>query len=152
MESGVLVGWGPKTFAALTATLLQSWLGGLVSKRLSTVVRSVCQCMSLLIIYFFGDLVLKRLSFDWVVGAAALVVALSVQVFTLAGQRESAAATPNNDNNNRESAAATSQQESGSLQQQPQQQQLQQQQQQQKQQQPLGSMCTMQSSHTQNRV
>lgn len=87
MESGIFVGWSLQTVLALLATLVQSWLGGLVSKRLSTVVRSVAQCMSLLIIYFFGDLVLKKLPFDWVVGAAAVVVALSVQVFTLAGQR-----------------------------------------------------------------
>ncbi|CAE7901073.1 PHT1-6, partial [Symbiodinium microadriaticum] len=45
------------------------------------------QCLSLLIVYFFGDLVLRGLAFDWIVGAAAIVVALSVQVFTLAGQR-----------------------------------------------------------------
>ena len=36
--------------------------------------------MSLLIIYFFGDLVLHGMAFDWIVGAAAVVVALSVQV------------------------------------------------------------------------
>eukprot|EP00931_Biecheleriopsis_adriatica_P089027 TRINITY_DN63223_c0_g1_i1.p1 TRINITY_DN63223_c0_g1~~TRINITY_DN63223_c0_g1_i1.p1 ORF type:complete len:883 (-),score=91.75 TRINITY_DN63223_c0_g1_i1:136-2784(-) len=86
-KAGVFVGWTFKTFAALAATTVQSWLGGLVSKQLSTVVRSVAQCLSLLIIYFFGDLVLKQLAFDWIVGAAAIVVALSVQVFTLAGQR-----------------------------------------------------------------
>lgn len=87
MEAGLFVGWSFKTAAALTAAVLQSWLGGLVSKRLSTVVRSVAQCLSLLIIYFFGDLVLRGMAFDWIVGAAAVVVALSVQVFTLAGQR-----------------------------------------------------------------
>jgi len=47
--------------------------------------------LSLLIIYFFGDLVLRGMAFDWIVGAAAVVVALSVQVFTLAGQRRRAA-------------------------------------------------------------
>lgn len=86
-EAGLFVGWSFKTVAALTAGVFQSWLGGLVSKRLSTVVRSVAQCLSLLIVYFFGDLVLRGLAFDWIVGAAAIVVALSVQVFTLAGQR-----------------------------------------------------------------
>eukprot|EP00439_Symbiodinium_sp_Y106_P031761 s4887_g3.t2 len=85
--AGLFVGWSIKTVAALTAGVFQSWLGGLVSKRLSTVVRSVAQCLSLLIVYFFGDLVLRGLAFDWIVGAAAIVVALSVQVFTLAGQR-----------------------------------------------------------------
>ncbi|CAJ1423496.1 unnamed protein product [Effrenium voratum] len=79
MEAGLFVGWSFKTFAALLGSVLQSWLGGLVSKRLSTVVRSVAQCLSLLIIYFFGDLVLKKLEFDWIVGAAAIIVALSVQ-------------------------------------------------------------------------
>ncbi|CAJ1397035.1 unnamed protein product [Effrenium voratum] len=92
MEAGLFVGWSFKTFAALLGSVLQSWLGGLVSKRLSTVVRSVAQCLSLLIIYFFGDLVLKKLEFDWIVGAAAIIVALSVQVFTLAGQRRRAEA------------------------------------------------------------
>lgn len=87
MLSGIFVGWSFRTVLALTVTVLQSWLGGLVSKRLSTVVRSVAQCLSLLIIYFVGDLILKGLTFDWVEGAAAVVVALSVQVFTLAGQR-----------------------------------------------------------------
>lgn len=87
METGVFVGWTLSTLLALLATLLQSWLGGLVAKRLSTVVRSVAQCLSLLIIYFYGDLVLKAMPFDWVVGGAAVVVALSVQVFTLAGLR-----------------------------------------------------------------
>lgn len=91
MKAGLFVGWSFKTAAALTAAVLQSWLGGLVSKRLSTVVRSVAQCLSLLIIYFFGDLVLRGMAFDWIVGAAAVVVALSVQVFTLAGQRRRAA-------------------------------------------------------------
>eukprot|EP00913_Durusdinium_trenchii_P023674 g22238.t3 len=57
MEAGLFVGWSYKTAAALTAAAFQSWLGGLVSKRLSTVVRSVAQCCSLLIIYFLGDLV-----------------------------------------------------------------------------------------------
>ncbi|CAK9007881.1 Hypothetical protein SCF082_LOCUS9633 [Durusdinium trenchii] len=87
MEAGLFVGWSYKTAAALTAAAFQSWLGGLVSKRLSTVVRSVAQCCSLLIIYFLGDLVLRGLPFDWIVGAAAVVVALSVQVFTLAGRK-----------------------------------------------------------------
>lgn len=58
-EAGLFVGWSFKTVAALTAGVFQSWLGGLVSKRLSTVVRSVAQCLSLLIVYFFGDLVLR---------------------------------------------------------------------------------------------
>lgn len=88
MRSGLFVGWSAPTFAAVAATLVQSWLGGLVSKRLSTVVRSVAQCLSLLIVYFFGDLVLRALQFDWVMGGAAVVVALSVQVFALAGLRE----------------------------------------------------------------
>lgn len=87
MEAGAFVGWDYKTYLALLASLVQSWLGGLVSKRLSTVVKSVAQCVTLLIIYFFGDLVLYKKPFDWVVGAAAIIVALSVQVFTLAGKR-----------------------------------------------------------------
>lgn len=54
------------------------------------------QCLSLLIIYFVGDLVPRRspsltesalqvirgLEFDWIVGAAAVVVALSVQAMS----------------------------------------------------------------------
>lgn len=88
MRTGIFVGWSFKTVVAVVATLLQSWLGGVVSKRLSTVVRSVAQCLSLLIVYFFGDLVLRALPFDWVMGVAAVVVALSVQVFAVAGIRD----------------------------------------------------------------
>ena len=32
-QAGLFVGWSLKTLAALTAAVLQSWLGGLVSKR-----------------------------------------------------------------------------------------------------------------------
>jgi len=86
MESGIFVAWDGKIVLVLVATVLQSWLGGLVAKRLSTVVRAVAQCLSLLLIYFVGDLVLKHIPFDWPVGSMAIVVALTVQVFSLAGK------------------------------------------------------------------
>jgi len=86
MESGIFVAWDAKIVLVLVAQVVQSWLGGLVAKRLSTVVRAVAQCLSLLLIYFVGDLVLKHVAFDWPVGSMALAVALTVQVFSLAGK------------------------------------------------------------------
>merc|ERR1712151_1469554 len=83
--AGLFVGWSAQTLVALITTLLQSWLGGLVAKRLSTVIRAVAQCLSLLIIYFIGDLVLNRKPFDWPVGVMAVVVACTVQVFAQSG-------------------------------------------------------------------
>jgi len=84
MEKGVFAGWNWKILVVLAATLMQSWLGGLVAKQLSTVIRAVAQCLSLLLIYFVGDLYLKGLPFDWPQGAMAIVVALTVQVFVQA--------------------------------------------------------------------
>jgi len=82
LESGLLVGWDWRTYFALTAMMVQSWMGGLVAKRLSSVVKSIAQCLSLLVIYFLGDLLLKGKDFWWPVGSMALFVALSVLVFT----------------------------------------------------------------------
>lgn len=87
MESGVFAGWNVKILIVLLATLMQSWLGGLVAKQLSTVIRAVAQCLSLLLIYFIGDLVLKHVKFDWPQGTMAVVVALTVQVFVLGKPR-----------------------------------------------------------------
>lgn len=113
---GVFVGWGYKTYIALAATIAQSWLGGLVSKRLSTVVRAVAQCMSLVIIYYVGDLMIDGphcrrdcdtfgpacpsgmvadcLHFQWPVALCSLNLVLGVQVFAQAGikQKEEAEA------------------------------------------------------------
>lgn len=88
IQAGIFVGWSHRTAIALVATLVHSWLGGVVSKLLSTVVKAVAQCLSLLIVYFFGDLVLRAVPFDWVLGVAAVVVALSVRVFAVAGMKE----------------------------------------------------------------
>mmetsp|Transcript_66842 Transcript_66842/g.211566 ORF Transcript_66842/g.211566 Transcript_66842/m.211566 type:complete len:159 (-) Transcript_66842:92-568(-) len=97
MAEGVFVGWGIKAIAALAASTAQSWLAGLVAKRLSTVTRSVVQCLELIIIYFVGDLVLKGLPFDWPVGSMALAVALTVQVFAQAGRKPGPGAQPATD-------------------------------------------------------
>jgi len=84
VDHGVFVAWDAKITLALVVSLLQSWLGGLVAKQLSTVIRAVAQCLSLLLIYFVGDLVLKKVPFDWPQGTTAVVVALTVQVFSQA--------------------------------------------------------------------
>merc|ERR1719329_1990939 len=86
LQWGPFACWSLTTFVALFANISQSWLGGLVAKQLSSVVKAVAQCLSLLLIYFFGDLVLKGEQFDWPVGVMSIVVALSVTIFTLAGQ------------------------------------------------------------------
>ncbi|CAE7315344.1 unnamed protein product [Symbiodinium pilosum] len=88
MESGIFVAWDARMVLVLIVTLLQNWLAGLVAKRLSTVIRSSAQQLSLLIVYFVGDIWLNHVVFDWPVGTTALVIALSVQVFALAGQVE----------------------------------------------------------------
>eukprot|EP00438_Fugacium_kawagutii_P008130 Skav234371 [mRNA] locus=scaffold2071:80064:82993:+ [translate_table: standard] len=86
MEAGVFVAWNWQMIIVLVVTLLQNWLAGFVAKRLSTVIRSSAQQLSLLIVYFVGDLLLNKKPFDWPVGTTALVIALSVQVFVFAGQ------------------------------------------------------------------
>ncbi|CAE7759506.1 unnamed protein product, partial [Symbiodinium sp. CCMP2456] len=86
MEAGIFVAWDARMVLVLVVTLLQNWLAGLVAKRLSTVIRSSAQQLSLLIVYFVGDIWLNHVVFDWPVGTTALVIALSVQVFALAGQ------------------------------------------------------------------
>jgi len=88
MEAGIFVAWDARMVLVLVVTLLQNWLAGLVAKRLSTVIRSSAQQLSLLIVYFVGDIWLNHVVFDWPVGTTALVIALSVQVFALAGQVE----------------------------------------------------------------
>lgn len=88
MESGFFAGWSEQILLVLLATLLQSWLGGLVAKRLSTVIRAVAQCFSLLLIYFVGDLILKGFPFDWTQGTMAVVVAITIQVFVQAGRSD----------------------------------------------------------------
>ncbi|CAK9061913.1 unnamed protein product [Durusdinium trenchii] len=95
MESGIFVAWNWQMIIVLVVTLLQNWLAGFVAKRLSTVIRSSAQQLSLLIVYFVGDLLLNQKPFDWPVGTTALVIALSVQVFVFAGQavKEQAART-----------------------------------------------------------
>lgn len=86
MEAGIFVAWNLQMIIVLVVTLLQNWLAGFVAKRLSTVIRSSAQQLSLLIVYFVGDLLLNKKGFDWPVGTTALVIALSVQVFVFAGQ------------------------------------------------------------------
>lgn len=86
MEAGIFVAWNWQMIIVLVVTLLQNWLAGFVAKRLSTVIRSSAQQLSLLIVYFVGDLLLNKKGFDWPVGTTALVIALSVQVFVFAGQ------------------------------------------------------------------
>ncbi|CAJ1392966.1 unnamed protein product [Effrenium voratum] len=90
MEAGVFVGWDWRMMLVLVVTLLQNWLAGFVAKRLSTVIRSSAQQLSLLIVYFLGDIWLNHKTFDWPVGTTALVIGLSVQVFAFAGQADKA--------------------------------------------------------------
>merc|ERR1719240_1926133 len=85
--SGLFVGWEPKTFSAVALSLVQGWVGGLLAKKLSSVVKAAAQCLSLLVIYYIGDLVLRGLPFDWAFSTIAMVVMLSVQIFVQAGQR-----------------------------------------------------------------
>ncbi|CAJ1427177.1 unnamed protein product [Effrenium voratum] len=72
MEAGVFVGWDWRMMLVLVVTLLQNWLAGFVAKRLSTVIRSSAQQLSLLIVYFLGDIWLNHKTFDWPVGTTAL--------------------------------------------------------------------------------
>ncbi|CAE7353708.1 unnamed protein product [Symbiodinium natans] len=65
MEAGIFVAWDARMVLVLVVTLLQNWLAGLVAKRLSTVIRSSAQQISLLIVYFVGDIWLNHVVFDW---------------------------------------------------------------------------------------
>lgn len=49
MEGGIFVAWDWQMIIVLVVTLLQNWLAGFVAKRLSTVIRSSAQQLSLLI-------------------------------------------------------------------------------------------------------
>lgn len=49
--------------------------------------KAAAQCLSLLVIYYIGDLVLKGKPFDWAFSTIAMVVMLSVNIFVQAGLR-----------------------------------------------------------------
>ena len=114
MEGGIFVAWDWQMIIVLVVTLLQNWLAGFVAKRLSTVIRSSAQQLSLLIA--LRPLIGSQASFEvgllrWRPSAeqealrlaswhncpghsaarhplfCSEVIALSVQVFVFAGQR-----------------------------------------------------------------
>jgi len=75
-------GWGWEAIVNMFVELVHAWMGGLVAKRLSSVVKTVAQAVSLLLVYFIGELVIKDIPFWWPIGSMAFVMALSVLLFT----------------------------------------------------------------------
>jgi len=75
-------GWGFAAFLNMAVEQVQAWLGGLVAKRLSSVVKSIAQAISLLIVYFVGELIFKGTEFWWPIGSMSFVMALSVLLFS----------------------------------------------------------------------
>eukprot|EP00927_Polykrikos_kofoidii_P040017 TRINITY_DN3428_c0_g1_i3.p1 TRINITY_DN3428_c0_g1~~TRINITY_DN3428_c0_g1_i3.p1 ORF type:complete len:838 (+),score=88.78 TRINITY_DN3428_c0_g1_i3:55-2514(+) len=80
--SGLFVAWGPVTVAALSVYVMQGWLVGLVVKQFSTVLRSIAQASTILVIYFVaaplfntGDVQTPSLTL------VALIVPLSTTIF-----------------------------------------------------------------------
>eukprot|EP00927_Polykrikos_kofoidii_P040016 TRINITY_DN3428_c0_g1_i2.p1 TRINITY_DN3428_c0_g1~~TRINITY_DN3428_c0_g1_i2.p1 ORF type:complete len:837 (+),score=77.22 TRINITY_DN3428_c0_g1_i2:55-2511(+) len=80
--SGLFVAWGPVTVAALSVYVMQGWLVGLVVKQFSTVLRSIAQASTILVIYFVaaplfntGDVQTPLLTL------VALIVPLSTTIF-----------------------------------------------------------------------
>jgi len=87
--SGMLVGWlSLPVLGALAANMTQSWLGGLLAKRFSSVDKAVAQCLSLLVTYFVGDLWINQKSGggDISMTLVAFVVPVTVFLFQSAAQ------------------------------------------------------------------
>merc|ERR1712054_705015 len=55
---GLFAHWNWRVCCVLAVQVAQGWMAGLVAKHLSTVAKSVVQCLSLIVIVFGGDLLL----------------------------------------------------------------------------------------------
>eukprot|EP00928_Gymnodinium_smaydae_P022505 TRINITY_DN18879_c0_g1_i1.p1 TRINITY_DN18879_c0_g1~~TRINITY_DN18879_c0_g1_i1.p1 ORF type:complete len:919 (+),score=157.48 TRINITY_DN18879_c0_g1_i1:374-2758(+) len=84
--SGIFVAWGSElVLAALAVNVCQGWLNGVVIKQFDTVLRSVAQAFTLLLIYFIADPLLNPESHHNIpMTLCALVVPLSTTVFSVA--------------------------------------------------------------------
>lgn len=81
-------GWDHKLTIALVVRVVHSWMAGLLAKHLSTVAKAVIQCLSLIIVFFFGDLVVFSVGIGNVqISILAVVVALSALMYQMGRQR-----------------------------------------------------------------
>jgi hypothetical protein len=87
ITSGPWVCWNVPVVWCLLVATVQSWLGGLVSKRLSTVVRAVAQSSALLFVWIGGEIIMEHKNFDIGVGMSSLVLIMSVLLFSQAGNQ-----------------------------------------------------------------
>merc|ERR1711924_130153 len=72
---------------------LQGWFSGLVSKRFSATLRGLSQNLTLIVLFFGDNLLLRHDKFDWPTCLLVLAVPLCVMVFTLANNDMKEAAT-----------------------------------------------------------
>lgn len=85
--------WTGQIYLALALRVLQSWMAGLLAKKLSSVAKAVVQCLSLLIVYFVGDAFFFAGQYDEDIDASlvtsllALVVALTALLYQIGRTR-----------------------------------------------------------------